>query len=56
VWEAGYITGMVRLVIVTGFSPHYTDMAGSLRVAKGMTSVATLYKSVDLAKLCVAVV
>ena len=40
-----------KLVIVTGFTPHYADMASTLSVAKGMSSVTTLYKPVDLAKL-----
>ncbi len=40
-----------KLVIVTGFTPRYADMAATLSVAKGMTSVTTLYKPVDLDKL-----
>ncbi len=40
-----------KLVIVTGFTPHYADMAATISVAKGMTSVTTLYKPVDLAEL-----
>ncbi len=40
-----------KLLIVTGFTPHYADMAKSLSAAKGMTSVTTLYKPVDLEKL-----
>ncbi len=40
-----------KLVIVTGFTPHYAEMTSTLSVAKGMTSVTTLYKPVDLVKL-----
>ncbi len=40
-----------KLVIVTGFTPHYAEMTRTLSVAKGMTSVITLYKPVDLVKL-----
>lgn len=40
-----------KLVIVTGFTPHYAEMASTLSTGKGMTSVTALYKPVDLAKL-----
>lgn len=40
-----------KLVIVTGFTPRYAEMASALSLGKGMTSVTTLYKPVDLAKL-----
>ncbi len=40
-----------KLLIVTGFTPRYAEMASSLSAVKGMTSVTTLYKPVDLAKL-----
>ncbi len=40
-----------KLLIVTGFTPRYAEMASSLSIVKGMTSVTTLYKPVDLAKL-----
>jgi len=40
-----------KLVIITGFTPHYADMAAIISVAKGMASVTALYKSVDLEKL-----
>ncbi len=40
-----------KLVIVTGFTPRYAEMATTLSLVKGMTSVTTLYKPVDLEKL-----
>ncbi len=40
-----------KLVIVTGFTPHYAEMASALSVAKGMISVSTLYKPVNVTKL-----
>ncbi len=40
-----------KLVIVTGFTPRYAEMATTLSLVEGMTSVTTLYKPVDLEKL-----
>ncbi len=40
-----------KLLIVTGFTPHYADMASTLSADWGMTSVTPLYKPVDLARL-----
>ena len=40
-----------KLLIVTGFTPRYTELARTVSVRKGMTSVTTLNKPVDLAKL-----
>ncbi len=32
-----------KLIIVTGFTPHYADMASTLSTVQGMTSVTVLY-------------
>ncbi len=40
-----------KLIIVTGFTARYADMASTLCASTGMTSVTVLYKPVDLAKL-----
>ncbi len=40
-----------KLVIVTGFTPRYAEMATTLSLGRGMTSVIALYKPIDLEKL-----
>ena len=40
-----------KLVIVTGFTPRYAELASKLSAGKGMTSVTALYKPVELEKL-----
>ncbi len=40
-----------KLLIVTGITPHYADMASTLSAGMGMTSVTALYKPVELEKL-----
>ena len=40
-----------KLVIVTGFTPRYAEMASTLSAAKGMTSVTALFKPIDVEKL-----
>jgi DNA-binding response OmpR family regulator len=41
----------VRLVVVTGFDPHYGDLAEKLAEARGLSSVAVLTKPVRVATL-----
>ena len=40
-----------RLIVVTGYSPHYADMTKTLAEAKGFELVKTLNKPVRLAEL-----
>ena len=40
-----------KLLIVTGFTPQYGELACTLSAGNGITSVSTLNKPVDLAKL-----
>ena len=40
-----------HLVVVTGFTPKYAELAGKLGEAKGMRSVSILTKSVKVATL-----
>ena len=40
-----------KLIIVTGFAPHYAEMASTLSAVKGIPSVIPLHKPVELAKL-----
>ena len=40
-----------KLIIVTGFAPHYAEMASTLSAVKGIPSVIPLQKPVELAKL-----
>jgi CheY-like chemotaxis protein len=49
-WLADQATNL-RLIMVTGFTPHYTELAKKLGEAKGLHSVTTLHKPVRLATL-----
>ncbi len=40
-----------RVILVTGFNPHYADATQKLGEARGMMSVTTLTKPVSLADL-----
>lgn len=41
----------IRLVVVTGFDPHYASLAERLATARGLASVAVLTKPVRIAAL-----
>lgn len=40
-----------RIIVVTGFNPHYARMASELAAAKGLDSITTLTKPVHVADL-----
>ena len=41
----------LQLITVTGFTPHYVELAKKLGVAKGLQSVTTLHKPMRLSAL-----
>ena len=49
-WLADQATNL-RLIMVTGFTLHYTELAKKLGEARGLHSVTTLHKPVRLAAL-----
>ena len=49
-WLAERATDL-RLIMVTGFSPHYVKLAKKLGMAKGLQSVTTLHKPMRLSAL-----
>ncbi len=49
-WLADQATDL-RLIMVTGYTPHYTELAKKLGEAKGLRSVTTLHKPMRLAAL-----
>ena len=49
-WLAERATNL-RLIMVTGYTPHYVELAKKLGEAKGLHSVTTLNKPVRLAAL-----
>lgn len=49
-WLAERATDL-RLITVTGFTPHYVELTKKLGVAKGLQSVTTLHKPMRLSAL-----
>jgi CheY-like chemotaxis protein len=49
-WLAERATDL-RLIMVTGYTPHYAELAKKLGVAKGLRSVTTLHKPMRLSAL-----
>ena len=47
----GQSSANIRLVVVTGFNPHYAELAEKLAQARGLSSVVVLMKPVRVATL-----